>query len=155
MPELRRAVWNAVDRGAMPWTIVAFPTPGWANQVFGQPDVARLWDAIRATVRLDEPDPVAAWREHLGVLQARAAQLNERRFDAVRFRGPGTDLAVGLLPAVAGWRPAAETAKGQFSCRTFQPRRSSRARTAGGPRVTCGRRSRSSCPAGRSSATWR
>ena len=31
----------------------------------------------------------------------RAAQLNERGFDAVRFRGPGTDLTVGLLAAVA------------------------------------------------------
>ena len=25
-----------------------------------EPDVERLWQAIRATVRLDEPDPVAA-----------------------------------------------------------------------------------------------
>ena len=48
-------------------------------------------------MRLDEPDPVAAWREHAAMLQARADGLNAAHFDAIRFRGPGTDLAVGLL----------------------------------------------------------
>lgn len=114
VPELRRAYWDAFDKGLMPWTIVAFPTPGWAEQVFGEPDVARLWDAIRATVRLDEPDPVAAWSEHVGLLQARAAQLNERRFDAVRFRGPGTDLTVGLLPQSKWMAAGSETNWGCF-----------------------------------------
>ena len=46
------------------WTIAAYPNAGWAEQVFGEPDVERLWDAIARTVRLDEDDPVAAWREH-------------------------------------------------------------------------------------------
>lgn len=114
MPEIRRAYWDAFDKGLMPWTIVAFPTPGWAEQVFGEPDVARLWDAIRGTVRLDEPDPVAAWSQHIQVLQARAAQLNERSFDAVRFRGPGTDLTVGLLPQSKWMAAGTETNWGQF-----------------------------------------
>jgi aminopeptidase len=114
MPEVRRAYWDAFDQGLMPWTIVAFPTPGWAEQVFGEPDVARLWDAIRATVRLDEPDPVAAWSAHVQMLQARAAQLNERRFDAVRFHGPGTDLKVGLLPQSRWMAAGIETNWGRF-----------------------------------------
>jgi aminopeptidase len=53
-------------------------------------------------VRLDEPDPVAAWRGHLRRLQARARQLDELALDALRFTGPGTDLTVGLL-AGARW----------------------------------------------------
>jgi aminopeptidase len=114
MPEVRRAYWDAFDRGQMPWTIVAFPTPAWAEQVFREPDVARLWGAIRATVRLDEPDPVAAWAEHVSVLQDRATQLNERGFDAVRFRGPGTDLVIGLLPQSRWMAAGTETASGQF-----------------------------------------
>jgi aminopeptidase len=114
MPEVRRAYWDAFDRGRMPWTIVAFPTPGWAEQVFREPDVARLWDAIRATVRLDEPDPVAAWADHIGVLQERSHQLNQRQFDAVRFRGPGTDLTVGLLPQSRWMAAGTETSTGQF-----------------------------------------
>jgi aminopeptidase len=113
-PELRKAYWDAFDRGRMPWTIVAFPTPAWAEQVFGEPDVARLWDAIRATVRLDEPDAVQAWTDHVRVLQERAAQLNERGFDAVRFRGPGTDLTVGLLSQSLWMAAGTETEWGQF-----------------------------------------
>ena len=113
VPQRRRAVWTAIDHRAIPWTIVAFPTPGWARQVFGEPDVGRLWEAIRATVRLDEPDPVEAWQEHIGVLRRRGAQLNERRFDALRFRGPGTDLEVGLLASSRWTFAGSETAWGQ------------------------------------------
>jgi aminopeptidase len=69
---------------------------GWARQVFGEPDLERLWGAIAAATRLDEADPVAAWSEHLDRLLARADVLNARSFDAIRFRGPGTDLTVGL-----------------------------------------------------------
>jgi aminopeptidase len=48
--------------------------------------------------RLDDPDPVAAWQQHAARLKGRAAALNERAFAEIRFRGPGTDLTVGLLP---------------------------------------------------------
>ena len=90
------------------WAIVASPNPGWADAVFGEPDVGRLWDAVAAATRLDADDPVAAWREHQAVLEERAAQLNDRRFDAIRFRGPGTDLFVGLMP-VSRWMAATFT----------------------------------------------
>ena len=140
----------------MPWTIVAFPTPGWAEQVFGEPDVARLWDAIRATVRLDEPDPVAAWREHIAMLQERAAQLNERGFDAVRFRGPGhRPDRRDARSSRGGWRRATRPRGGGSTRRTCRPRRCSRRPTGAGPRVTSARRSRSCWSAARSSATSR
>ena len=80
------------------WTIVAAPNEGWAKAVFGEPDVERLWQAVATAVRLDEPDPVEAWRQHVARLAERTEQLNERRFDAIRYRGPGTDFTVGLLP---------------------------------------------------------
>src|SRR6185295_13539650 len=79
------------------WTIIACPTAGWATSVFGEPDVERLWAALETAVRLDEPDPVAAWRDHVAQLRRRAGALDERGFDAIRFRGPGTDLVVGLM----------------------------------------------------------
>jgi aminopeptidase len=79
------------------WTAVAFPTEAWAERVFGEPDVERLWDAVSFCTRLDEPDPVAAWREQVERLGRRAGRLNELRFDSIRYRGPGTDLTVGLL----------------------------------------------------------
>jgi aminopeptidase len=84
--------------GLCNWTIVAYPNEGWAQTVFGEPDVERLWDAVGAAVRLDEPDPVAAWREHLARLVQRARALNDRQFDHLRYRGPGTDLTIGLHP---------------------------------------------------------
>jgi len=90
------------------WTIVSCPTEAWAEQVFGEPDVDRLWQAISQTVRLDEADPVAAWEAHIAKLTARAEQLNRRRFDSLRYRGPGTELEIGLLPH-ARWETARMT----------------------------------------------
>ena len=85
------------------WTAVPFPTPGWARQVFPElpPDEAldRLWEEILHTLRLDEPDPIAAWHERMDMLIAAAGRLTERRFDAIHLSGPGTDLTVGLLPS--------------------------------------------------------
>jgi aminopeptidase len=83
--------------GKVAWTIAGCPTPAWAEQMFGQPDVERLWEEIGRTVRLDEDDPVATWRSHIDKLKHRCSLLDGRGFDSVRFRGPGTDLTIGLL----------------------------------------------------------
>ena len=61
------------------WVVVSCPNPGWANSsVFGEPDEDRLWTAIEHAVRLDEPDPVAAWAEHSARLVARRKAITER-----------------------------------------------------------------------------
>jgi aminopeptidase len=87
------------------WCGVGAPNEGWARQVFGEPDVERLWEKVAFCMRLDEPDPVEAWREHIARLDARAEALSALRPDALRYRGPGTDLTVGLLPS-ARWGSA-------------------------------------------------
>jgi aminopeptidase len=97
--------------GLCNWSIVAFPNEGWARTVFGEPDLERLWQAVATAVRLDETDPVSAWREHIQTLERRANLLNERRFDALRYRGPGTDLTVGLHPD-ALWQAALDESNG-------------------------------------------
>ena len=113
MSALAQASLRLATERLVSWAIIACPTEGWARSVFGEPDVERLWDVVAGAVRLDEPDPVAAWRAHSAYLAARAASLNERAFDAIRFRGPGTDLTVGLL-ARSRWEAAAtETVWGQ------------------------------------------
>lgn len=89
-------------------TIAACATEGWARQVYGEPEVERLWDEIFHAVRLDEPDPIAAWRDHIATLKARARALNDRSFDAIHFHGGGTDLMVGLLPE-SRWIAATDT----------------------------------------------
>ena len=108
MKEVAERYLGATNKRLMNWSIVAYPNEGWARTVFGEPDVERLWDAVTAATRLDEADPVEAWRLHIEKLDRRATGLNERRFDAIRFRGPGTDLTVGLTPRTV-WCTAKET----------------------------------------------
>jgi len=109
--ELNTAWMDATSGGTMPWTVAVVPTPSWAQTVFGEPDIERLWAAVAVAMRLDAPDPVAAWREQVARLRARMDRMNERAFDAIRFRGDGTDLTVGLIPA-AGWLGASEFTPG-------------------------------------------
>ncbi len=97
--EIRMLMGSAIAARRFNWSIVSAPNAGWATQIFGEPDVERLWDAVATATRLNEPDPVEAWRAHTERLQARADALEAHGFDAVRFRGPGTDLTVGLLPS--------------------------------------------------------
>jgi aminopeptidase len=109
-----RAVAEAslhLTEGLCNWSIVAYPNEGWARTVFGEPDVERLWDAVATAVRLDEPDPVAAWQTHIDNLVRRAGALNARRFDALRYRGPGTDLTIGLHPD-STWLAARDEIRG-------------------------------------------
>ena len=79
------------------WTIVPMPNAVWAEQIFGEPDMEKLWSAIEKANRLDTADPVASWRAHIQRLDRIASALAERHFDALHYRGPGTDLTVGLL----------------------------------------------------------
>jgi aminopeptidase len=94
------------------WVGCGAPGEAWAKQVFGEPDLERLWETVAFCMRLDEPDPAAAWREHLARLDARTRQLNELRADALHYRGPGTDLKVGLLPNVRWDSGSSDTAEG-------------------------------------------
>jgi aminopeptidase len=91
-----------VNQATTNWTIVPFPTAAWAQQV--HPDLSaddalrRLGEEILHVCRLDEEDPIAAWRERMDVLVGVAERLSARRFPVLHFRGEGTDLTVGLLP---------------------------------------------------------
>lgn len=95
-----RPALEMITHHAINWTIVSCATPAWAASVFpGVPAdeaMKRLWDAIFAASRCDQLDPVAAWKAHDAKLHARAARMNEKRYAALHFRGPGTDLRVGL-----------------------------------------------------------
>jgi aminopeptidase len=98
------------------WTVVPYPTPAWARAVYpdleGEEALARLTEHVVHLCRLDERDPTAAWRERTDALRDVAGRLDERRFDALHFSGPGTDLTVGLLPTSHWAAAAAETVFG-------------------------------------------
>ena len=109
---LTEAVIAAVGSGDLAWTMVAAPTPGGAEALLGTPDIERMWELLTPMLRLDAPDPAAAWAEHVATLERRAQAMAARRFDALRFRGGGTDLTVGLLPGARWMSGGLETSMG-------------------------------------------
>jgi aminopeptidase len=95
-----RPALELITRHEINWTIVASATPAWAASMFPEdaPDVAlvKLWDAIFYTTRIYGDDPVSAWKTHDATLQKRSAMLNEKRYSALKYTGPGTDFLLGL-----------------------------------------------------------
>ncbi|HXC84373.1 MAG TPA: aminopeptidase [Trebonia sp.] len=89
---------EAILGARLRWTVVPAPNAGWAREVFGEPDVERLWDAVATAMRLDDPDPVASWRTRAAELAARGRALDSLELTEVHYRGAGTDLTVGLVP---------------------------------------------------------
>lgn len=97
---------------AMNWLVISAPVASWAAKVFPDlPDdqqIGQLWQAIFELCRLDQPDPVAAWNRHLDQLNARSDYLNRKRYVALKYRAPGTDLTLGL-PHDHVWKGARAT----------------------------------------------
>ncbi len=100
MSKAYRPALEYISRHDINWTIVASATPAWAAAVFPDdaPDVAlaKLWDAIFAASRIHTADPVSAWKQHDATLHKHAERMNAKRYAALRYRGPGTNLKLGL-----------------------------------------------------------
>jgi aminopeptidase len=95
-----RPALELITRHAINWTIVAAATPAWAASMFPDLDpdaaLAKVWEAIFQTTRINTSDPVAAWKTHDASLHHRAAYMNEKRYSYLQYRGPGTDFRLGL-----------------------------------------------------------
>ncbi|HEY3626583.1 MAG TPA: aminopeptidase [Terracidiphilus sp.] len=95
-----RPALELITRHEINWTIVAGASPSWAAAMFPDdtPKVAlsKLWEAIFATTRVNVDDPVSNWKAHDAELHQRAAFMNEKRYAALQYRGPGTDFRLGL-----------------------------------------------------------
>jgi aminopeptidase len=89
-----------VSRNAINWCVVASGAPAWAKKIF--PDLAeekaeeKLWQAIFETTRATQPDPVAAWQEHIRNLRKRADYLQAKKYSALQYKSEKTDLTLGL-----------------------------------------------------------
>jgi len=105
-------IFAVINDRSTNWTVVANPTEGWARAIRPELEpteaLARLEADIVDVCRLDEPDPDAAWQRRADELEAASDKLNDRRFDALHYEGPGTDLTLGLLPT-SHWTAARAT----------------------------------------------
>jgi aminopeptidase len=114
-----RPALELITNFAINWSIVSYASPSWATLMFPElPEhaaVAKLWDAIFAASRSDQPDPVAAWAAHNAALHAKTALLNAKQYQALHYRGPGTDLRVGLADGHL-WLGGSEPAKNGITC---------------------------------------
>ena len=114
-----RPAMELITNFAINWSIVSSATPAWAAQVFpdlpAEAAMAKLWDAIFAASRIDGPDPVAAWQDHNRAIHARSAHLNGRRYGALHYTGPGTDLTIGLSDGHI-WMGGSEESRNGIVC---------------------------------------
>jgi len=115
LPSLKEYA-KLVNARTVNWCVAPCPTPAWAELAYPELEPAEaleaLWQAVEHVCRLDEDDPAAAWAERLSQLGDATAKLNARRFDALHFEGPGTDLTVGLLPSSRWESGTTETVDG-------------------------------------------
>jgi len=86
--------------GVTKWNIVAMPSVAWAKSVFPSLDneaaVEKLWEKIFEATRVDADNPVEAWQQHDKNLKKYRDFLNEKQFDKLILKAPGTDLEVYL-----------------------------------------------------------
>ena len=112
--------YDAMMANVNPWCIASIPIPSWSKKVFpGVPEdeaMKKLWDAIYTSVRISgKGDAVARWREHIALLKARVAKLNELHFASLHYTNSlGTDLTI-RLPETHLW------SGGDSLCRTGRP----------------------------------
>ncbi|WP_265455311.1 aminopeptidase [Enterococcus sp. HY326] len=92
---------KATQANKVSWTVVAAAGKEWAAKVFpdlssSKEQVEALWSEIFKTTRIDQANPVQAWKDHDAKLASKAAELNKEQFTALHYTAPGTDLIVGL-----------------------------------------------------------
>jgi aminopeptidase len=101
------------------WCIISAATPSHARNMFPQLSekeaMEKLWAAIFKCTRADLPDPVAAWETHNKALHARVKMLNDKRYAALKYDGPGVDLTIGLVDNHV-WAGGASMAKNGILC---------------------------------------
>lgn len=101
------------------WSICSYPTLSWAKRLFpdlGDEDaLGKLAEAIFAASRVLGEDPLADWKVHSDELGTRRDWLNDMRFSALKYTGPGTDLTIGLADGHE-WAGGAATANNGVTC---------------------------------------
>ncbi|TJX15662.1 aminopeptidase [Tissierella creatinini] len=102
--------------GFTKWTIIAMPSLPWARSVFPELSdaeaIEKLWEKVFEATRVDQEDPIKAWEEHDKNLKKYKSYLNEKQFDKLVLKGPGTDLEVYLAEGHLWMGGSKESQKG-------------------------------------------
>jgi aminopeptidase len=114
-----KPVIELITQFATNWCIISAATPSHARNMFPQLPEAeamqKLWNAIFKCTRADLADPIAAWDAHNNALHARVKLLNEKRYAALKYKGPGTDFTLGLVDNHV-WAGGASMARNGIMC---------------------------------------
>lgn len=111
--KLLKAFSDEVMSNGIRWCVVSVPTESWAKKIFpaAADPVEELSSAIEKTMRLDEKNPLEAWRKHIATLNRRAEFMNAKNFEYLHYTSAnGTDLMLGLAENHV-WVSAQEKAK--------------------------------------------
>jgi aminopeptidase len=82
------------DAGKLTWTIGLYGTEAMAAEA--KMSIEEYWEQIIAGCFLDEPDPVARWREVNAQIEAQCERLNALPIERLHVEGPDVDLWVTL-----------------------------------------------------------
>lgn len=83
------------------WSIIAYPHRDWAKLMFPDLDekeaYKKLGKYIAKTTRVDNDDPVEAWKQHSAELKSRREKLTAANIKRFHYKNSlGTDLYVGM-----------------------------------------------------------
>ncbi|SET14586.1 aminopeptidase [Paenibacillus sp. NFR01] len=114
----RRKYQNYTRNNKISWSLIKAPTKAYADKVYADlPEEQRIdamWEAVFQMNRVGDGDPVEAWKEHVAALKVGQDRLNAKRYKALHYRAPGTDLHVEL-PEGHIWKSAGgENANGVY-----------------------------------------
>ena len=107
-------LFSKMAAGTTNWLAVGASLTSWAAKIF--PDVSpddaklRLWDTIFEACRIHYDAPVTEWERHIAELANRSDYLNSKKYSALKYAAPGTDLTVGL-PGGHIWHSGSLTAQ--------------------------------------------
>lgn len=109
---------NYLQADKASWTVIAAPSKEWAAKVFPNESedkqVEKLWEAIFRTTRIDQADPVEAWKQHNDSLHTKVDYLNLKRYKKLHYKADGTDLTIELHHTHTWVGAGSENEKGNF-----------------------------------------
>ena len=101
------------------WSIVSWPGSKWSKRVF--PNLkeldaqSQLAEAIFSASRINDENPVSSWEKHNENLKEKYTWLNNQNFEFLNYKGPNTDLRIGLADNHE-WMGGASLARNGVMC---------------------------------------